>query len=441
MRIDADFPAYRDTDDVREASSLAMGQLTQFLVTFITALILAFKASWSLTLVILATVPVTILIQGFSQAFAGPLLDRERTSFSQAGNVISRAVSSIATVKAFNAAQFEATSLGKHLLDLRKITVKTASLWGFTTAVTQFTLLSMFVQGFWFGSHLIQKGELTFGQVVSVFWACLIAASNFQMAIPLLITLTRGKWAMVSLVTLIKPPPTNPSQPRNSRSSVHIPLSPGAHQRTFLPIASRGSAAVTLRKIRPSGLPSGEIVLRNVSFSYPSRLDRAAVSDISMFIPAKEMTFIVGPSGSGKSTIAQLLLRMYEPNVGTIDFDDQSLEFLDQDFLKEHIAAVAQGCVLFDMNVHENIAMGLAGVPGRSPSDATREEVVDACRIALVHEFVRDLPDGYETQLGSKGANLSGGQKQRLAIARAKMRDPTVLILGSSLSASLQGSI
>lgn len=426
----------KDTDDVREASSLAMGQLVQYTVTFITALILAFKASWSLTLVILATVPITVVIQAFSQGFAGPLLERERNSVAKAGSVISRAVAAISTVKAYNSAQYESTSLGVHLQDLYTVTVKAATLWGFTTAVTQFTLLSMFVQGFWFGSHLIQKGQLTFGEVVSVFWACLIAASNFQMAIPVLITLTRGKWAMVSLVTLINPPPSELPQPRNSRSSVYIPLSPGSHQRTLLPVARRGSApAINLRKIRPSGKPMGEIVLRNVTFSYPSRPDCEAVSDVSMFIPAKEMTFIVGPSGSGKSTIAQLLLRMYEPATGTIDFDDQSLEFLDEEFTKEHVAAVAQGCVLFDMNVHENIAMGLAGVPGRSPHDATRDEIIDACRIALVHEFVRDLPDGYETQLGTKGANLSGGQKQRLAIARARMRDPTVLILDEATSA------
>ena len=142
------------------------------------------------------------------------------------------------------------------------------------------------------------------------------------------------------------------------------------------------------------------------------------------------MTFVVGPSGSGKSTVAQLLLRMYEPDIGAIEFDDQSLVHLDPQFTKEHIAAVAQGCVLFDMDVHKNVAMGLAGVPGRSPEDATADEVTEACKATMVHDFVKDLPNGYQTQLGSKGANVSGGQRQRLALARAKLRDPTVLILG-----------
>jgi ATP-binding cassette subfamily B (MDR/TAP) protein 1 len=420
----------KDTDDVRAASSLALGQVIQYLVTFLAALAIAFRASWSLTLVILATVPVTVLIQGISQTLAGPLLERERTSFSLASNVVSRAVSSISTVKAFNAISFETNSLVKHLNILHVVTLKTATLWGFSTAVSQFALLSMFVQGFWFGGHLIHSGKLSFGQVVSVFWASLIAASNFQMMIPQLITLTKGKWAMVSLVTLIRPPPA----PRpNSRSSVHIPLSPASH-RSFVPL-KRAQPAMNLRKIRPKGVPLGEIVLRNVTFAYPSRPEVPVLVDASMFIPAKEMTFVVGGSGSGKSTIAQLLLRMYEPNIGTIDFDDQSLEFLDETFTKEHIAAVAQGCVLFDMNVHQNIAMGLAGVPGRRPEDATRAEIIDACRVALVHEFVRDLPEGYETQLGTQGASLSGGQKQRLAIARAKLRDPTVLILDEATSA------
>ena len=407
-----------------------MGQLLQYLVTFIVALVLAFQASWSLTLVILATVPVSVVIQGVSQALSGPLLARERSAIAHAGDVISRAVSSIATVKAFNAIRHETKSFDAQLDAQRSVTYREVTLFGVSTAISQFTMLSMFVQGFWFGSHLMHKGQLSFGEVVRVFWACLVAASNFQMMVPLLIILAKGKWAMVSLINLIDPAPSEVSSPRHSRSLEPIPLSPSSQRTSFFAIGKRGRTISEISKIRPSGVTSGEIVLHNVSFSYPTRPDRVAVADVSLFIPAKELTFIVGPSGSGKSTIAQLLMRMYEPDAGSIEFDNQSLAHLDESFTKEHIAAVAQGCVLFDMNVHQNVAMGLAGVPGRNPEDATPEEVIEACRMTMVHDFVQELPNGYQTQLGSQGANVSGGQRQRLALARAKLRDPTVLILG-----------
>jgi ATP-binding cassette subfamily B (MDR/TAP) protein 1 len=156
------------------------------------------------------------------------------------------------------------------------------------------------------------------------------------------------------------------------------------------------------------------------------------LEDVSLFLPARETTFIVGDSGSGKSTVAQLLLRMYAPQRGAVQLDDQDVAFLDEEWTRAHVAGVSQGCILFDMSVHDNVAMGLAGPgTGRRPEDATREEVIDACRAALMHDFIRDLPDGYDTMLGTSGANLSGGQKQRLAIARAKLRNPTVLILGT----------
>ena len=177
--------------------------------------------------------------------------------------------------------------------------------------------------------------------------------------------------------------------------------------------------------------------LHNVSFAYPSRPDVPVLHNVSLFLPARETTFIVGGSGSGKLTIAALLLQMYSPTSGSVHLDNQEITFLDNNWITKHVAGVTQGCVLFDASIHDNVTMGLAAPgTGRKPKDSTQEEVTEACRVALMHEFVRDLPDGYGTQLGIGGMNLSGGQRQRLTIARARIHDPAVLILGELYSIS-----
>ena len=166
------------------ASSLAVGMLLQYATTCIACLVIAFIRSWSLTLVILAAVPALVVIQAFSQHFIGPLIASERTHTAQAATVISRAISSISTVKAFNAEALELISLTKVVDRLHSITVKQNGVWAATSGFSQFVSMAMFVQGFWFGAKLVRAGTITPGDVMAVFWACLIATSNLQMCIP-----------------------------------------------------------------------------------------------------------------------------------------------------------------------------------------------------------------------------------------------------------------
>lgn len=407
-----------ETDEVRMASSLASGLLVQHITTCITCLALAFLRSWALTLVILAVVPIIVILQTISQRIVGPLLAAERAQLGLAATLVERVVSAIATVKAFNAVSYEQSAFFSVAQKLQNTAWRMNRVWAVTSGINQFIALGMFVQGFWFGAKLVRDGSVPIGNVMAVFWACLIATTNFQMCIPHLITLTKGKFAISSLIGLVEAPTPGFNHGHSGRRpNVSVSL----HKRR-----KRG----TFQKIMPEKC-AGEINLYEVTFAYPSRPSFPVLKDVTIYIPPFETTFIVGGSGSGKSTIAQLLLRMYHIQHGTISLDDQDISYLDANWTRQQIGAVSQGAILFDMTVHDNVAMGLAG-PGskRRPQDATRKEVIEACQTALLHRFIEDLPDGYDTQLGNGGANLSGGQRQRLAIARVILRDPTVLILG-----------
>jgi ABC-type transport system involved in Fe-S cluster assembly fused permease/ATPase subunit len=169
----------------------------------------------------------------------------------------------------------------------------------------------------------------------------------------------------------------------------------------------------------------GEIVFDHVDFSYDER--RSILHDVSFRVPPGKTVAIVGPSGAGKSTISRLLFRFYDVTGGAIFIDGNDIRDLNQSSLREAIGIVPQDTVLFNDTVYYNIAYGR--------TDATIEEVEAAAKMARIHDFVLDLPDGYEATVGERGLKLSGGEKQRVAIARTILKQPPILLFDEATSA------
>ena len=165
--------------------------------------------------------------------------------------------------------------------------------------------------------------------------------------------------------------------------------------------------------------PAGEIVFENVSFAYSA--DRPVLDSLNLRIAAGEHVALVGPSGAGKSTVLNLLLRLYEPTTGRVLIDGIDIRRFTRESLRREIGIVLQDTILFGVSVRENIAYGRP--------DAPPDAIEAAARAARAHEFIVDLPEGYDTEIGERGATLSGGPRQRLCLARALVKEPAILVM------------
>jgi subfamily B ATP-binding cassette protein MsbA len=169
----------------------------------------------------------------------------------------------------------------------------------------------------------------------------------------------------------------------------------------------------------------GHIVLKKVFFKYPSA-EEYTLKDINLDIKPSEIIALVGPSGAGKSTLADLVAGFWYPTEGDIYIDGVNLRDLSLNCLRKHLGVVTQDIVLFNDTIKANIIFGRP--------DAADEEIIEAAKAAYAHEFIVELPNGYETIIGERGVMLSGGQKQRITIARAILRNPSILILDEATS-------
>ena len=172
----------------------------------------------------------------------------------------------------------------------------------------------------------------------------------------------------------------------------------------------------------------GTIEFENVTFCYPSRPEQPVLDDVTLTIPASSVTALVGSSGAGKSTIVQLLQRFFDINKGSIKIDGHDLKSLDLKWLRQQIGFVQQEPHLFGLSIKENMLYGVE-------RDVAQEELEAAAKDAHAHEFIIQMPDGYDTLVGERGVQLSGGQRQRVAIARALLTNPRILLLDEATSA------
>ena len=245
----------------------------------------------------------------------------------------------------------------------------------------------------WLGSRAVLAGTMTGGQLGQFLMYAMMVGSSAAALSSLWGEIQRAAGAMERLSELLHAEP-----------AIRAPVDP-----EHLPAKARG-----------------RIRFEHLEFRYPSRPDSVALDDFNLEIQPGETVAIVGPSGAGKSTSFQLLLRFYEAVSGRILIDDTDISRLDPLELRKQIGLVPQETVLFGESALENIRYGRP--------DASKEEIKQAAVLAAADDFIRALPDGYDTFLGERGARLSGGQRQRIAIARAILKDPPILLLDEATS-------
>ncbi|MGB0909420.1 MAG: lipid A export permease/ATP-binding protein MsbA [Nitrospirales bacterium] len=381
-----------DVNEMANAIPSIMKDLFQQGLTFLALLGVVFYQNWKLATVMLFIIPASAFVIVRIGKRLRKLATRGQESMGDMANVLKEAFAGVRLVKAYGREETEAQRFDVTNRAYRSASQKSAQVSALSSPLMEIIGVCGIVVIIGYGGHLISIGAMSPGGFSSFFAAMFMAYAPIR---------------------------------RLSGANQAIQRALAASKRVFdvLDLENEFDHDHGKEALPPI---SKSLEFRHVTFYYPGS-DYPAVQQVSLTIHAGEVVAIVGSSGSGKSTLVSLVPRFYRPSEGMIVIDGRDVREASRASLRRQIGIVSQETVLFDDTIQHNIAYGRP--------DASVEEVMEAARLAFAWEFIERLPNQLETLVGEDGVKLSGGQKQRLAIARAILRDPPILILDEATSA------
>ncbi len=382
-----------DLEAIRNFIGFGLAQMmnTILMVTF--GSIMMFSIHWQLTLVTMISVPFLIIVALRFEGVIHPAFQEMRIALSTLTTAVQENVTGVRTVKSFAREPYEVEKFSIRNERYKTNQIFTSTLWSrffplmeFLASITVVLLLAV-------GGTFVINGSLSLGELVAFFsliWYIIGPMWNIGFLIN---NYTQSEASGERVLELLNHP---------------------------IDVKDREDAKeLVAEEVK------GNITFENVTFAYGNKL--AAVKDINFDAPSGSVIGFLGGTGSGKSTIIQLLMHAYNVNEGTIKLDGIDVRDITVHSLRSQMASVFQETFLFSSSIQNNISYGL--------KDVSMEEIIRAAELAKAHEFIMEMPDGYDTVVGERGMGLSGGQKQRIAIARALLKNPKILILDDATSA------